>query len=462
MHKKILSFIATFVVATLIIPTNIYATEHKHSDDCYSGTLHKHIESCYIDINAGGCGKDTITWVETKSSVGTCGNCGGTYKYSYMTGTCSGCKKTYTDTVYYACDTCEMVMTPFSIKENKTTYPKYPTTKCSYQTKGESMMQLVCPMVEGQYYTEDGLLATYTCSKVAVSIKPENAVQYDTKPNTTLIVTYLDGHTNTVQGTSDYDETKSYKNDKVTITYEGLVNNALTKGKLTTTITFTTKNTNEIQKPTNIPNNNTPTIYPPNTNIDGGNRLQTGNNSMSNGFYTGNNGSGYYSGGYNNGNSNQFTSNTPTRGEIIANQMTTNEDMSTNTEMEETTVEEPTPLPEKHEAVKVVITRPLTQEEKEELIDGTMILTKLYRNETNDIVGVKKITTSKSSTTVAQGSINQGLVAKETNEGKIMTFVLLGVIFTGIAGVGGVMVIKKQKEEQIETKEINLQDSLRM
>ena len=106
----------------------------------------------------------------------------------------------------------------------------------------------------------------------------------------------------------------------------------------------------------------------------------------------------------------------------------------------------------------------MTEEEKQEKIDGSMVLTKLYRNEENDVIGVqkKKEDTSNPTNTnsLITGTVNKG--NSQEIKGKIMIFVFFFAIFVVIIGIGGYMFIKKKREEDQEfSNQIDLQNSIR-
>ena len=440
----------------------VYADGHTHNDNCYSVIRHEHGSACYYDANAGGCGTDTIEWKAISTQTANCINCDGTYEYTYYKGTCSGCKKEYTDTIYGTCSKCGNIMRP--LKEGNSIYPKYPSTKCTYQIQGESLMLLSCDKETDGYYNSDGSLAMPECNKVAVSISALKQLQSGKEVDTTIEVTFLDGHKENVQGTSNFNPNKSYNNNDVIIYYEGIVFKAGNKGTLSTIIKMTTPYNLATQTPTipptiivtEVPPQSTfvPTQHPtkvPTTNTNnGGNRLET-NNSNSN---TNSNSNSSNKG---NGSGNKFSGNNTTRGEAVANK-------NNNSNNTPTMTITPTMTYKPREAIKIKITRPLTEEEKQEKIDGSMVLTKLYRNEENDVIGVqkKKEDTSNHTNTnsLITGTVNKG--NSQETKGKIMIFVFFFAIFVVIIGIGGYMFIKKKREEDQEfSNQIDLQNSIR-
>lgn len=461
MKGKIFKNIMIIMTLFVLFPTFIEAANHQHTDKCYKETAHVHTNECYIDANAGGCGGE-LTWTKTSNGYSMCANNdGGSYEYTMYTATCAGCGKTYTDTVYGPCSVCSMVLVPM---DEGTTYPKYESKKCSYQVGGESLMVTSCLKEEGKYYNEDGTFATPICSKVIVSITPVKPNQTGSEVDCSLNVVYLDGNTGVVTGTSDFDSEKKYSSSPVTLIYEGLVGDAKTTGKLYATVKLTTpfintstpipENPNIPTQPTFVP----PTKYPtnvPNTNQSNtGNRIDTGNgfnvNSGNN-----NNGGSYYNGNKTN-QTNKFSGSGSTRGESVAQ---TNANKTPTPTITPTETLTPTPTP--RESVKVKITRPLTKEEKESKIDSSMVLTKLLRNEENDVVGVKEIKENKTEVkkeTIVNGEVNKGNA--ENNKGKVMVYVLLIVVFVAMAGLGAFILIQKKKEDDITTNSIDLQDSL--
>ena len=454
--KKLYKYIGictlSFLFALSFLPCKILGATHTHTDSCYNGTKHVHDSSCYIDMNAGGCGGDTIKWVETETGTGKCPNCGGTYQYIFYTGTCEKCGKVYTDTKYGECSNCKMVITPIT---DGTKFPKYPSTKCTYQIDNEELLMLSCDKDETKYYDKDGNLASPMCNQVVVAIEAAKKTQAGTSVDCTLKLTYLDGHTGIANGTSNFDASKEYINSPITITYTGLVGSATNNSSLTTNITMTTPKKNNTQTTTIAPVKPTTIVTqtPTTTNQNnGGNRLTTGNNNS--------NGNGNNQTIATKPNTSYFSSGTNTnRGNQVA---------QTNATSTNTPTPSPTPITDipTKEAVKVTITRPLTEEEKEEKIDGSMVLTKIYRNEVNDTVGVKEKIQNDNTTTksniIVNGEVNQGNNTT-SKKGKTTLFILLVIICASLGGAGLFIVYKKkQQEADLDTNQISLQDSLRL
>lgn len=85
---------------------------------------------------------------------------------------------------------------------------------------------------------------TPECNKVVTSIvasQPTQTVNYGESINTTAIATYLDGHTDTVNCTSNFNP-NVYGVQNVTLTYTGLVGNARTYGTRTCEVSVTVLN----------------------------------------------------------------------------------------------------------------------------------------------------------------------------------------------------------------------------
>ena len=450
----------TFISFVQTNKTFVYANSHIHNDNCYTVLRHEHGSACYYDANAGGCGTDTIEWKVVSTKKSNCINCSGIYEYSFYSGICSGCNKEYTDTVYGTCNSCGNIMRP--LKDGNSIYPKYPNTKCTYQIQGQSLMLLSCDKEEDKYYNSDGSFANPECDKVAVSILAHKQLQSGKEVDTNIEVTFLDGHKENLVGISNFDSNKQYNNSDVTIYYEGIVTRAGNKGTLSTIIKMTTPYNLPTQAPvvqptivvtqtptqivTPTPNQNfNPTKVPTTNTNNGGNRLETNNQNSNSNISNKNNSGSKFS------NTNSNTS----RGETVANNKNNTNTTNTNTSIVTPTIEY-----KKREAIKVKITRPLTEEEKQEKIDGTMVLTKLYRNEENDVIGVqKKKEENKPTNTVISGTVNKGNTQEV--KGKIMIFVLFFVVFAIIIVIGGYIFIKKRKEEYEEPGQIDLQSSIR-
>lgn len=91
---------------------------------------------------------------------------------------------------------------------------------------------------EIKYYTHDLILL---CDKVVTSIVPTNANQTIKKGQSiinTVVATYLDGHTGTINCSYDFN-TNQLGTFDVTLVYSGLVDNAKTTGKKTCTVKVT-------------------------------------------------------------------------------------------------------------------------------------------------------------------------------------------------------------------------------
>lgn len=98
----------------------------------------------------------------------------------------------------------------------------------------------------GKYYDSSGKEVQPICHTVVTSISATNPTQTVDKGNpivTTATATYLDGHTGTVNCTSNYNA-NLVGTQTVTLTYTGLVGNAKTTGTRTCTLTVTVRETN--------------------------------------------------------------------------------------------------------------------------------------------------------------------------------------------------------------------------
>ena len=109
-----------------------------------------------------------------------------------------------------------------------------------------------CGKENGSFYNLKGMRVVPQCSTTIVSIAPKTKTQIGTKPDFTLIVTYLDGHTGEKQATkADWNSNKPYDNQNIVLYFTGRTKTNGEVNTLTTTINFSTP------KPTI-----TPTIKP--------------------------------------------------------------------------------------------------------------------------------------------------------------------------------------------------------
>ena len=98
-----------------------------------------------------------------------------------------------------------------------------------------------CKKTSGNYYNSKGEKISPTCNQVIVSIKPKTEKQTTFNPDFTLVATYLDGHIAEIKPSiANYNENQTYKNEKVTLTYNGFIGSASNKSSISTYIYLTT------------------------------------------------------------------------------------------------------------------------------------------------------------------------------------------------------------------------------
>jgi len=222
---------------------NIHIFAHTHTSDCYNGTLHVHSGTPGLSY-PNGCytsKKETTTWTYCSSPCTTIDRNAphNTRQTGYSEWTCSEGRSHVT--VYYSCScgatgfniagsSCHAISN-FSHKYNYYSY-------CPGHTATTTVYELGCGKTEGKYYDSNGNEAGPSCDKVVVSITPTHQNQTVEKGGTIITsatATYLDGHTGTVNCTSNFNPDLE-GNQTVTLTYTGLVKNAKTTGTLTCTI----------------------------------------------------------------------------------------------------------------------------------------------------------------------------------------------------------------------------------
>ena len=136
---------------------------------------------------------------------------------------------------------------------------------------------------------------TPDCNRVVTSITPTNPVQTVNKGEniiTTATATYLDGHTGTVNCTSNFN-TNLVGIQTVTLTYTGLVGNAKTTGTRACTLSVTVKETNipsyltVTSSSTTVYNGNKPTFTVAVTYTSGNTKTLAGGSYHESGWSTG-------------------------------------------------------------------------------------------------------------------------------------------------------------------------------
>ena len=269
---------------------------HSHSSSCYhrhsSSCYHSHTSSCYTKCGASM----SIYTVEPvgKHSCGgglysvtaRCGSCGsrssrGTFCSSCgrmpSAGTCSSsiltCSKSTTSSIcgiststpicgkttstvesyYRTCGKSTSTVESYYRNCGKTTS----TVESYYRNCGKTTStiegyylnctktgeyKLTCTKTPGEYYKGDTKVYPI-CHQVVTSITATNPTQTVKKGEaiiTTARATYLDGHTGTVNCTSNYNSGRLGA-QTVTLTYKGLVGNAKTTGTRTCTVNVNVK-----------------------------------------------------------------------------------------------------------------------------------------------------------------------------------------------------------------------------
>ncbi len=127
-------------------------------------------------------------------------------------------------TTYYACGKTTSTIESYSLNCGITAG----AYTCGKTTSTIDSYKKSCGKESGTYYTSAGFVASPICDKVVTKIAP-NAIstKYRENQQATAIATYLDGHTETVNVTTNYDQTTATVGKKnYTATYTGRVGTA--------------------------------------------------------------------------------------------------------------------------------------------------------------------------------------------------------------------------------------------
>ena len=98
-----------------------------------------------------------------------------------------------------------------------------------------------CGKTSGKYYNSNGQYLSPQCNKIGVSATAVEPTQFKSTPLLKMNITFLDGHTETVNATrTDWSTVKDYSNgETITLYWNGLVNDAKTPGELSAKVEFT-------------------------------------------------------------------------------------------------------------------------------------------------------------------------------------------------------------------------------
>ena len=212
---------------------------HSHNADCYGGTLHicsgnsTSGGACYTARQQSCQGKMTYKGLATVTfKCASCGKENGTgNKFSASCSACSFTGIAYDDANGRTCSCGGNIIPGDETIRLKSSCPNVFT-----------VYDKTCNKVSGEYYNSQGQKLSPNCQHVVTSIKAKNPTQTTDSPDFTLIATYLDGHTAEIQPTSvNFNVSKTYNNEPVTLTYNGTINKVGNIASLTTTITLTSK-----------------------------------------------------------------------------------------------------------------------------------------------------------------------------------------------------------------------------
>lgn len=196
---------------------------HTHTDDCYRG--HNHLAAgCYVHVCTGSCyserySPDAVTFHPLLETGGDSGSSVENCVYCH-----SGCTRFM---LYYACPECGQTATGWRTACGASNIPYqhsvkggYVTTRtCGFSRSGAYYLRgtkTVCSSSEDN---------SPVCDEIVVSVMPseENQTLYsDEQPDTRIIATFLDGHTEVICCTlPEYDAYKYGVTQSVTLSFPG-------------------------------------------------------------------------------------------------------------------------------------------------------------------------------------------------------------------------------------------------
>ena len=110
-----------------------------------------------------------------------------------------------------------------------------------YTKQSEGNYIKTCGKTSGRYYNSNGQYLSPQCNIVGVSATAVEPIQHKETPLLKMNITFLDGHTETINAIrTDWSPAKDYSNgETITLYWKGLINNAKTQGELSAQIDFT-------------------------------------------------------------------------------------------------------------------------------------------------------------------------------------------------------------------------------
>lgn len=213
-------------------------SNHRHDSSC----RHSHSISCYTTHSG---------WKQGSDYRAACPSCGKSNQLhiNHLCGTCGvniGTRVTCTSCGVsgfpssHTVLTCNLSTTTYNCgKSEGTTY----YTQCGYSDGQITGYSLTCGKTSGVYYNSGGQSVSPTCDQVVISITatiPVQTVDLGEDIVTTATATYLDGHTAIINCTSDFDP-NIIGYQSVSLSYNGLVDNARTSGTKSCTMVVTVK-----------------------------------------------------------------------------------------------------------------------------------------------------------------------------------------------------------------------------
>ncbi|MCI9017197.1 MAG: Cna B-type domain-containing protein [Clostridia bacterium] len=238
-----------------------------YSNGCYTiPTYHNHTEECWKGPNCNHDMKKSGSW--TDRITGRTFTVGDTIN-PVDHGDIYGCNHSPTITGVWYCDSCNTIngfilvcdedRCFYNNKPNGRGYGKaegcttitgqhkMPNSQCEWGNNTVVYNDLGCGYSDGQiirtWYTKD---CKYNpmCDRIIVSVRPKYPVQSLQKPsqfNDTLIVTYMDGHTQELRaGSTTFDRERDYNAENITASITGIGNQNYQNHTFNTTINITT------------------------------------------------------------------------------------------------------------------------------------------------------------------------------------------------------------------------------